>query len=296
MEKQDDTFLSRWLSGGLDDDQRNEFEQSEDFHLYQKIVEASGQLKTPEFNKQKAFTRLQAAKNRQSRVRKISLTLSMAASIALLIFGAGVLTLQERVTCDYGQQASVLLPDGSEVFLNARSELSYNKWNWSKKRKVKLKGEAYFSVKKDKAPFIVQSNQGVVEVLGTQFNVRDNDSFYEISCYSGKVGTLAGDVQHILTKDMGLRLEGNHISHLKITQSEPSWISGETSLDNVDLNHVLTLLSEQYELTFINSGVDLNQHYTGTFTNKNVDIALKTVCSALEINYKLSDNKVTLFE
>ncbi|MCT4602168.1 MAG: FecR domain-containing protein [Marinifilum sp.] len=296
MKEKDETYIARWLSGDLKEDQRKEFEQTEDFHLYQKIADSSAQLKTPDFNKQEAFEKLKAARHKQTRIRKITLTLSMAASIALLIFGAGILTLHESVTCGYGQQASVLLPDGSEVVLNAKSKLSYYKWNWNNKRSVKLEGEAFFSVQKSKAPFTVKSRQGSVEVLGTQFNVRDNDQFYEVSCYTGKVRTSTRLAQQILTKDMGLRQEGNNVSRFQVKATKPSWINGETSLDNVSLQQVLALLGEQYELTFIHDGIDLNQRFSGTFTNKDVDIALKTVFSTLDIEYQLNKSTVTLIK
>ena len=294
MKEKDETFIARWLSGDLKEDQRKEFEQMEDFHLYQKIVDSSAQLRTPDFNKHEAFEKLKAARYKQTRIRKVTLTLSMAASIALLIFGAGILNLRESVTCECGQQASVLLPDGSEVILNAKSKLSYYKWNWKNKRSVKLKGEAFFSVQKNKAPFTVKSDQGSVEVLGTQFNVRDNDQFYEVSCYTGKVRMFTRLAQQILTKDMGIRQEGNNVSRFLLKATKPSWINGETSLDNMSLQQVLVLLSEQYELTFIHDDIDLNQRFSGAFTNKDVDIALKTVFTTLDIEYQLNESTVTL--
>lgn len=69
-----------------------------------------------------------------------------------------------------GGQYQIKLPDGSHVWLNASSTLSYSP-NFMHKREVQLRGEAYFEVAKDKKPFIVNSPDQSIQVLGTHFNV-----------------------------------------------------------------------------------------------------------------------------
>lgn len=81
-----------------------------------------------------------------------------------------------------GQRANVILPDGTNVWLNARTQLRYPGAFNDEKRKVELNGEAYFEVaKNDEKPFIVQTDKCEVEVLGTKFNVdaySDSEDFY----------------------------------------------------------------------------------------------------------------------
>jgi transmembrane sensor len=77
------------------------------------------------------------------------------------------------ITTPHGGQWQVLLPDGTKVWLNAASSLTYPvSFTALKNRKVELSGEAYFEVAKDKAhPFIVHTNTQDVQVLGTHFNI-----------------------------------------------------------------------------------------------------------------------------
>ncbi|HBL75017.1 MAG: hypothetical protein A2W90_07520 [Bacteroidetes bacterium GWF2_42_66] len=112
------------------------------------------------------------------------------AAIALLIIGlGGILTVMSlsypetelkytEAHTDYGQVSGMTLPDGSEVWINAGTKLRYNNQYGISNRDIKVEGEAFFSVTKDKkTPFIVDMGSLKVEVTGTRFGVSNyNDS------------------------------------------------------------------------------------------------------------------------
>ncbi len=85
------------------------------------------------------------------------------------------------------EKTAVELPDLSQVKLNAQSRLTFNKKSWNKKREVVLDGEAYFKVAKG-SKFSVITKDGTVTVLGTQFNVKHRDNYFEVVCFEGSVG------------------------------------------------------------------------------------------------------------
>lgn len=80
-------------------------------------------------------------------------------------------TLQ-TISAPYGAKTNLTLPDGSSVWLNSGSSLSFNT-KFGKDRLVTLKGEAFFEVRKNGTPFIVSTKDGEIEVRGTTFNVKD---------------------------------------------------------------------------------------------------------------------------
>lgn len=83
-----------------------------------------------------------------------------------------------------GQRASVMLPDGTKVWLNSHTQISYNSNYGMKDRVVALAGEAYFEVAKDKDHrFIVKTGDMEVEALGTSFNVKAYKEDRECDCY-----------------------------------------------------------------------------------------------------------------
>lgn len=95
-----------------------------------------------------------------------------------------------QLVIPYGKTSEIILPDGTHVFLNAGSRLIYPDFFADKNREVFLVGEAYFDVKhNEKQPFVVQTTDIRVRVLGTQFNVSayPSDNVIETVLTSGKV-------------------------------------------------------------------------------------------------------------
>ena len=111
--------------------------------------------------------------------------LKIAAVVAIMLVGsvyfyqsrmAKLALTMNTITASAGQRVNVTLPDGTKVWLNARSEMQYPAVFIGSIRRVKLIGEAYFEVKHDKhSPFIVQTKRCNIKVLGTKFNVEAYD-------------------------------------------------------------------------------------------------------------------------
>jgi len=101
----------------------------------------------------------------------------------------------QRLSTPRGMDFKVVLPDGSEVVLNAESTIEFPTAFQSGKRMVKLKGEAYFKVvRNDDAPFIVTSDQLSVRVLGTEFNMKSYASeVAHVALVKGKVEVMRPD-------------------------------------------------------------------------------------------------------
>ncbi len=99
-------------------------------------------------------------------------------------------TGMQSVIVPAGQRVNIVLPDGTDVWLNAGTRMDYPLSFMKSKREIILDGEAYFDVvKNDKAPFVVHTRKADVEVLGTRFNVRSTSKWndFETSLIAGKV-------------------------------------------------------------------------------------------------------------
>ena len=109
----------------------------------------------------------------------------------------------QTVTVPAGQRASLILADGTTVWLNSNSTLKYPANGFhSKNRKVTLEGEGYFEVAHDeKHPFIVETEKYDIRVLGTTFNVSayPNSDMFETSLIEGKVTVYQPSTQHEVT-------------------------------------------------------------------------------------------------
>ena len=137
--------------------------------------------KTIETQPVEAPTKLVALPNRPLPKRKRRHLLAIAATIVFILsigiwqFFIAPTTSMVQLATNYGEIQTHLLPDGSKVILNANSTLTF-KEHWTNKtvRVVKLQGEAFFEVKKKgtNEQFIVQTDRGIIRVLGTSFNVK----------------------------------------------------------------------------------------------------------------------------
>lgn len=123
-----------------------------------------------------------AGKRKQLRTPSVFVRFLRIAAMIVITFGLGYFTritreanrpvAMQTISVPAGQCVNLTLPDGSNIWLNAQTTIQYPVSFNSKERQVKLDGEAYFEVAKDtKRPFIVNTKECNVEVLGTKFNV-----------------------------------------------------------------------------------------------------------------------------
>ena len=126
--------------------------------------------------------------------------LQAAAAIILLLLGIYTINSiysHEKVETEFAEHKDITLPDGTEVALNAGSEIVWSNNNFEKSRELKLKGEAYFNVVKGKE-FLIETRNGTVEILGTQLDVFSRDNKFRVSCLKGKVKVNSGDEEQII--------------------------------------------------------------------------------------------------
>ena len=137
--------------------------------------------------------------------------LAIAASMAILLT-AGFWWIQTYSTSEVSTQLAEItkqeLPDGSSVQLNAVSSIIFNARKWETNRHVELKGEGFFEVKKGQK-FSVNTDHGVIEVLGTSFNVYARNDGFEVRCYTGKVAVSdkSGIEKAVLIANQGIRFD-----------------------------------------------------------------------------------------
>jgi len=143
----------------------------------QALLELESMLEEQPFKKSRSGDRMPVRKERRVTIRRSVFT-SMAACCVLIIGLIGFLSVPVSHTTSAGERMAVVLPDGSEVYLNNESSVEYRRgfrqWNGLKTadRVVKLDGEAFLTVAKDGRPFKVTTFNAEVTVLGTGFNVR----------------------------------------------------------------------------------------------------------------------------
>ncbi len=222
-----------------------------------------------------------------------------AVIILLLAIGGPALWLdlrdreksEEEVQHFCGEGVSTVdLPDGSRVFLNQGSEITYPA-SFGQERSVKLKGEGFFEVMSNPAsPFIVYSGRVAITALGTSFNVKEgaSDKEVEVLVKSGKVRMSMEEQGNYLTLepgDMGQSTGGNL---QKIQTLDPNYLSWKTRnfkfVDNA-LNEVLSVLEQSYHIKIHCQEVDTGElRITSSYREQSADAIMETIAAAFGLN------------
>ena len=296
-----ENYLAKWLNNELSEAELSEFKNSDTYTSYERIVNASGSLESADFNVEEA---LMAFKNKQAlqdtkvvQLHPFKKFLRVAAAIAILLTGSYFFLnmTADTISTQYAENKEVVLPDNSEVILNADSELSFSEKNWDKNRNLKLKGEAFFKVAKGER-FTVTTADGTISVLGTEFNVENRKGFFEVTCYEGLVSvTFNGKETKLPAGNSFIAVNGKTITTEKPKTKTPSWMNAESSFKSIPLKYVLDEFERQHNIIVETKAINVNQLYTGSFSNTDADLALLSITTPSLIKFKLEGNKVLFY-
>lgn len=208
-----------------------------------------------------------------------------------------------EVTAAYGEQKRLLLPDSSEIWLNAGSTITYPQTFAEDKRLVTLDGEAYFIVSKDTTkPFIVETSQLSVKVLGTKFNVRAyaDDERISTTLTSGKVEVnVRSQLPRILQPNERLTYDKS-TSHIDISTVESidtdSWIKGRLFFTNATAEEIFRALERRYNTTIENTlSIPATRRYTVKFLkDENLNEMLNILADIIGFTYQQNENKIII--
>lgn len=215
---------------------------------------------------------------------------------------------QRNHTCEYsavyntaetplGMRSSLTLPDGTKVWLNAGSKLSYPVLFSGKFREVKLSGEAYFEVKKDKEwPFVVTAENMNIYVTGTTFNCNaypENNQIQTV-LVDGHVTIMNSGATETEVLEPGelavFRKKSQLITKTKTDlEKYIAWKSGKLMFRDDKMNLVVEKLQRWYNVDFEIKDKEISDYvYTATFIDESLDQVLKMLSLSAPISYSVS--------
>ncbi|GGH30315.1 DUF4974 domain-containing protein [Sphingobacterium alkalisoli] len=202
----------------------------------------------------------------------------------------------QQITTAARQIKKVRLPDSTEVWLNSNSILDIPKGYGMGKRTVRLRGEAFFDVKRDTAlPFMVGTDGIIVTVLGTSFNVRSYPSLQQIkiAVNTGKVSIsdTTSNPLSVLTKGQWLTYQKSDKScHVDdhITSVATSWRDGSVVLDDANFEELAQGVQNLYGIRLATNNPEVSAYrYTLTLTARmRLEESMRVICTILNKHYK----------
>lgn len=231
--------------------------------------------------------------------RKLFWEVSKVAALLLLVLGIQFLMKKEdmgsqNLYVPAGQRAELTLPDGSKVWLNSRTRLTYP-LTFAKTREVELDGEAYFTVARNEGRNFVVKTQGMeVRVLGTEFNVKAYAGADEmqVDLLKGSVelggNALGGTSCRMLPKER-IRIAGGKLEKSRIDDYDYfKWTEGLICFHEEPVSSIIKKLELYYNIHIVVNKKDfLNELYSGKFrTEDGVEQVLRILQLEHDFTYE----------
>lgn len=288
-------YVKKWLDDSLTEEEKAYFQQTEEYKNLQKLDNSLKAFKAPEYDTEAGFDRLlrekSSKKGKVVRVNILNPLLKVAAALIIMIgiyfyfFSDDVITVRTSVA----EKTEILLPDSSIVLLSSLSSLIYNEDTWDQDRVVKLTGEAFFKVKKG-STFDVNTAKGIVSVVGTEFNVKLRDEYFEVICYEGLVQVVAINEKKSLPANHIFKLENGVIS-TEIKDVTPHLPTDESAFYSVPFGEVIREMERQYQIQIEANGIDLSKRFSGRFVHSDLEMALRSVTIPMDLTFKITEDQ-----
>jgi transmembrane sensor len=307
--------VKKWMEGTLSGDEKKRFEQTLEFKKLERMLGALASFKAPEYNVEEGFAQLKSKlpaklgvvneaiiNSQPKRAQTITMmswlspVLKIAAVLVLAVGGYFLFSPEKptEVKTIASQKTEITLPDRSTVALNAASSISYLKDGWANNRKVVLDGEAFFKVAKG-SRFDVQTSVGTVSVLGTQFNVKNRKGYFEVTCFEGLVEVVSAGKSVKLSAKNVFRVINGTVARDEVTSvTGPGWMKDESTFKSVPFSQVLRELERQYNVTISVEKIDTSKLFTGTFSNSDLTVALKSIANPFNLTFQITGNTIVL--
>jgi transmembrane sensor len=224
-----------------------------------------------------------------------------AVVLALISLGTGAYfvynsdTFSKKIACSTGSDQKNLLielSDGSRIFLNRNSELTYLENFGRNNRNVKLTGEAFFEIAPDVSkPFIIDAGNATVRVVGTSFNVitRNPDSEVEVFVKTGKVVLSGSENSNSIELDPGYIGKIDADKSKKAVNNDPNYLSWNTGLlvyNGQKLDVVFKDLKRVYNMDIVADDRSiLENRWTSPIDNQSQETIIRLICVSFNLSY-----------
>jgi transmembrane sensor len=279
-----------------------------EYEAIEKLWNISGEASEPgEIDLDAEWRRMEAAMIPVHTGKQVMMRIMQIAASLVIVTVLGFMAIKfsgnKSEKAPASSLASVILPDGTSVSLNAGSVISYQKGFGSTHRQVRLKGEAWFEVKKNAGlPFVISAGEANVRVTGTKFNVKAYQRlkdirvtvtegtvrFYnnvepdkEITLHAGETG-----VMNKSDRAMTSMVSGN--------LNDIAWKTGIMDFHDTPLGDVTEVLINTYHRKIELDPAIGNCRVTVRFENRELDAVLNVLRSTLDLKITIKGKRITI--
>ena len=191
--------------------------------------------------------------------------------------------------------------DGSVVYIADNSILNYPQTFRGARRKVSLRGEAFFDVvPREGQPFVIETNNAMIEVLGTAFNLRSYDDDFELIVEQGLVRVFLKDTperQEVVGNwEMLTGMKGRMEKSTVIDRTYVSWKMNRMQFRDERLDNIASVVSRNYniDIDFENEAIK-ERRMTVTFRDNSINTIAEVIAFSMELDYEITEDPGIVF-
>lgn len=283
--------INKWKETGMMDTDKEINVDKAWGKLYDRLEE-NGLINKPE------YPRISFVKSTWFRIAATVLLILSLGTATMLIINKDKLSSKVIAETSGNQKnLEVALPDGSLIYLNRNTRLTYSNNFGKHGRAVNLKGEAFFEIAHDKAhPFIVNAGKARVKVVGTSFNVNTANDAAEVEVYVSTGKVLLSDT----SGNTNIELDPGFIGTIKGEKPEksinnnPNYLSWNTGLlvyNGQTLDVVFRDLKKVYDMEIVADDPEiLGKTWTSPIDNQPQDTIIRLICASFNLSFTKTGN------
>ncbi|GAB5527163.1 MAG: FecR domain-containing protein [Roseivirga sp.] len=307
-EAEQEKLLARWLSGELSPEERQRLEAEGGLDDLRFALDDIERWKLPDMDVDRGLENVMDRAFReppQKKAKQVFFQPLMRIAASLLLVAAAYFVINNLLTSGAttlttgpGETLSHVLPDGSQVELDANSRLTYSQKDWDEERNLSMDGRALFTVEKGSS-FKVDTESGSVTVLGTIFDVERFDTdLLKVNCYEGRVRVdlLPANNKELLSAGQGLISEQSTVTRLTVDPKRPDWVRQISKYDTVNLSAVIKDLERHHGVSIKLPPQMATSPFNGELFYGDLDSALSNLSSMFELKYTRTAEGEIVFE
>lgn len=276
---------------------QKQWEENSDTHIKDQInpVEIWGNITSICWNE-----------NERKKIKKqryLRIVYSVAAVCLLLILGIWTSDYLANpaitISSPAGARTIVTLPDQSKVWLSSGSTIHYKK-KFLNNRIVTLEGEAAFDVRKSASPFQVHFQNAMVEVKGTEFNIKSINNLTEIALFKGKIEFSTDQHRHIEmhpSEQITYNAITQELTYSHIDLQEYDWRAEEYRFADKPISELIKFINDSYNVKIrIHNTKDECHLFSGAIRkNETVEDLLDKICISFNLKIKTEKDSIILY-
>jgi ferric-dicitrate binding protein FerR (iron transport regulator) len=293
-----DTILARWMAGEITDAEFKTMVSDDDFRSFVKLRKAINLYEATQTDlPDNLLENIKAKTKRPKKIFKLWQTAVAVAAVVLLFFTVNKYLTPSTFAVEtaYGEHQKLTLPDGTMVWLEANSKLSYDKDNWQQNKQVNLSGSAYFELNNNNRLSVVTPS-GKLSAQAGKFEVTSISDLFKVVNFDSQIQAQTIEKNFEIAARQSLVKYKKSVFTNQIPYTQPDIIAKEIRLNQIPLTYVLQELTNLYGVTFENKGVDTEKLFTGTLPTDNLKLSMAILVKTMQIKYSRKDSHTLILK